>query len=355
MRPGGGIADIHYVADWDGKDRSNDEEEPTRSQWIDKATGKVINLSNFGYAGMSGWNGYAEDYMTWLNYTNRGEYVITGAKITVKSIKQPIGPSSGMVMTERRNAVSYDIPSYRIRVSGLPSGARLVYTYQPVSEENVLRVQITSANGVYTVPEIPAGSQFVGFRIDMAEIFEEITLQTPLVIEQLPLYPGALVSDGVDDYGRTTEVIDEQVGTLAVVYAMISTHAGWQYLLDSASASDPDNSRIYMGFTQSSSQIRRFPIEKGFTPTGSTFELQEMIYAFASRQPKATGAPFTLFNFNLDSSFQCTNAALYRLILIKEQLSGQQIEFLKWKVEKEYRDWCKANGYEYAIDEMLNN
>ena len=47
--------------------------------------------------------------------------------------------------------------------------------------------------------------------------------------------------------------------------------------------------------------------------------------------------------------------ALFRLILIKEQLDDAQVEFLKWKVSKEYRDWCKENGYEYAITEMLNN
>ena len=41
--------------------------------------------------------------------------------------------------------------------------------------------------------------------------------------------------------------------------------------------------------------------------------------------------------------------ALYRLILIREQLNETQLEFLKWKVVKEYRDWCKANGYDYAI------
>lgn len=41
--------------------------------------------------------------------------------------------------------------------------------------------------------------------------------------------------------------------------------------------------------------------------------------------------------------------AIYRLIFIQEQLDDTQVEFLKWKVEKEYRDWCRANGYDYAI------
>ena len=49
------------------------------------------------------------------------------------------------------------------------------------------------------------------------------------------------------------------------------------------------------------------------------------------------------------------NCPIFRLIFIKEQLNDAQLDFLKWKVGKEYRDWCKENGYEYAISEMLNN
>lgn len=45
-------------------------------------------------------------------------------------------------------------------------------------------------------------------------------------------------------------------------------------------------------------------------------------------------------------------AAIYRLILIREQLDDAQVEFLKWKVVKEYRDWCLENGYEYAINQL---
>lgn len=323
----GELDNITYVADWDGKDRSNDEEEPMRSQWVDKKTGRVINLSNFAYAGISGWNGYAEDYRTWENYINRGEYVFTGTKITVKSIQQPIAPSTTMVMTERRNAVAYDIPSYRIRVSGLPSGAKLLYTYQPVSEENTLRVQITSANGVCTVPEIPAGSQFVGFMINAAEIFEEMQLQTPLVIEQLPFYPGALVSDGVDDYGQLAEAIDEEVGTMLLRVDDLGTDINGFFMNSSIT-----DGRLYC-WKSTASTIN------GGLPANSPYDGK---YQIISRPPVALGTIFTICKIAV--------AAIYRLILIREQLDGAQIEFLKWKVDKEHRDWLIRMGlYEEEI------
>ena len=44
-----------------------------------------------------------------------------------------------------------------------------------------------------------------------------------------------------------------------------------------------------------------------------------------------------------------SKVALYRLILIREQLDETQTAYLVNKVQKEYNDWCRANGYDYAI------
>ena len=68
-----------------------------------------------------------------------------------------------------------------------------------------------------------------------------------------------------------------------------------------------------------------------------------------SREPKLVNKKLQL-GYNI-----VINSAIYRLILIKEQLDDAQQEFLMWKVSKEYRDWLKEKGYDYAIDEMLNN
>ena len=53
-----------------------------------------------------------------------------------------------------------------------------------------------------------------------------------------------------------------------------------------------------------------------------------------------------------NSAAEMGQAAIYRLILIKEQLNEEQIAYLVNKVQKEYNDWCKANGYEYAINQL---
>ena len=64
----------------------------------------------------------------------------------------------------------------------------------------------------------------------------------------------------------------------------------------------------------------------------------------ASRVPADLGGGITTI-LSGNNGVGSLNAALYRLILIKEQLNAQQLEFLKWKVDKEYRDWIKKNNY----------
>lgn len=202
---GGGITDITYVADWDGKDRSNDEEEPMRSQWIDKKTGKVINLSNFGFTEDSGWNN-----------------------------------------TD---------------------------------------------------------------------------------------YPGALVSDGVDDYGQTAEAVSEEVGTIISDFRFIREHDRGEYLFNTSIGEN----RMYI-----------YKASDGHVTQGVPYHLFGIYDEIPrinthSRTPGNPASPLYLFSYQTSS--ELAQAVLYRLILIREQLDAAQAEFLKWKVDKEYRDWLKEKGW----------
>ena len=213
-----------YVADWDAKGRSNDEEESMRSQWIDKVNGKIINLSNYAFAGMSGWGG-------------------------------------------------------EVREDGKPS------------------------------------------------------------------YPGALVSDGVDDSGITNRILSE-TDSVGCVLAMC------RFYKDS-----PQNNEFlcFSGLTNNNVAIYRQPNgtvrgrldsqnEKTITSTDGIYTLSD-----------SPVLPNRNFLINYSGATGHCASILSRLILIKEQLDDAQQEFLKWKVGKEYRDWLKEKGYNYAISEMLNN
>lgn len=83
---------------------------------------------------------------------------------------------------------------------------------------------------------------------------------------------------------------------------------------------------------------------------GGTYNYNEPI-SYHLKTPKNYNNKISLFS-RVNTVIELGYAAIYRLILIQEQLDDAQVEFLRWKVEKEYREWCKANGYEYAINQL---
>lgn len=326
----GELDNVTYVADWDGKDRSNDEEEPMRSQWIDKKTGKVINLSNFGFSGMSGWNGYAQDFKSdWLMNSSYGR-IVNDQTASIDKLSDSI-----QFYKYVQTGESMDM---RIRITGLSRNisegkAKQMRIYSRLQAEPNITV---TEDGVYAIHAVYDADDSLYFYIPGTKGEE---LVTPVTIEQLPLYPGALVSDGVDDYGQTAEAISEEVGTVLVHMSDINSDSGKYYILFCDNNLDPNR---YALFKYDSTQI-------GFYAPEEIFDIDEGIFA-KSKSPVSVNT--NLFVCAATSWQAFSRCALYRLILIQEQLDDAAVEFLKWKVDKEYRDWCRANGYEYAINQL---
>lgn len=336
---GGGIADITYVADWDAKGRSNDEEEPMRSQWTDKATGKVINLSNYSFSQMSGWNGYAEDFRNGSG-SSSAERTGSTASLTLASV--------GNLWLWLRNTLSSDhtIRPMRVRLSGANTlSGKLRYYYIPEENPTTRYFIEMLSDGIYTLPSSVTytgeGSHNIGFWI--IGVVETDAGKT-VTVEQLPLYPGALVSDGVDDHGVTNKALEEseQVGTYLAMCRFYGTPTEGEYL-------------FYSGLTEDNIAINRSVnniVTGRFGPTNTTIlEPKDGIYT-KSASPTIPNRTFLL---NYSGVVNHCHSILSRLVLIREQLDDAQIEFLIWKVGKEYRGWLKEKGYDYAIDEMLNN
>ena len=330
-----------YVADWDAKGRSNDEEEPMRSQWTDKATGKVINLSNYAYSKMSGWNGYSEDF----NH-------ITGSvsgDITDHILLYMVTSANNVWIWSRNSMASIynTIASMRIKIIGVSAlSGTLRYYYIPDENPTTRYFIDINSDGIYTLPSsvkyTGEGMHNIGFYLIN---LSEASIGKIIKVEQLPLYPGALVSDGVDDSGITNGVLSE-TDSVGCVLAMC------RFYKDSSQDSE---FLCFSGSTNNNVAIYRQPNgtvrgrlgsqnEKIITSTDGIYTLSD-----------SPVLPNRNFLINCSGATDHCASILSRLILIKEQLDDAQQDFLKWKVGKEYRDWCKENGYDYAITEMLNN
>ena len=160
--------------------------------WVDKTgNGHDIQLKNFSWGGMSGVGGYVENYNRWTKSAVRADITFTDHSFNVTSVKinqaQFYYQSSG-------GEQPFTVPSGTVIVKGLTDGQVLEYIYTDIEGRHVFTVK---NDGIYTLPsfEFIAKGAYYGFQ------FNKVQESCNITIEQLPLYPGALVFDGVDDYG----------------------------------------------------------------------------------------------------------------------------------------------------------
>lgn len=312
---------IHYVADWDAKGRSNDEGADVRNKWVDKVTGKVINLYNFDYAGMSGWNGYLFDWSSGWK-TDYADLIVTKeyGKTKVRFSGLENLPRTSVTLLYQPKANIPALSKIRLKISGLEETEIFSLTDNTNPSVRVSR----KGDGIleYT-PEVivihPRLSVYLNSLVN-----REIT------IEQLPLYPGALVFDGVDDRMQAEEALGE-VGTVLIHWKDIGLENG-HYIYNTSFGGDPG--RLFCYRLSNGANI------VAGNPTMYMTGKPIMVY---TREPAISTVP-------LNNSAGGNNCPIFRLIFIKEKLNDIQIEFLKQKVEREYREWCEKNGYDYAIN-----
>jgi hypothetical protein len=178
----------------------NTNESPTRNiiKNTIKDKGGDLELLNFGYKLNSGYNGYATDFTEWYGtYSNK-----TQTKITVSiDIYFPISIISFKNVTSA--------PSFRIKVSGLPKGQNLYYKY--INEEGLLEERFNiPSDGIYTLPATAVSDTPTTVAMLANEQYN-INIKG-LTIEQLPLYEGALVTDGKDDMIVSQKTVQEMLG-----------------------------------------------------------------------------------------------------------------------------------------------
>lgn len=178
------------IARWSAKGLTN-EDMSTNPVWKDlTGNGHDLQMKNFAWGGMSGVGGYEQNYKgnRWTYASSRADIFYTGNFINVTSVKIN---SIQLYYQAYGGQPSFTVPSYSVKVSGLVEGQNLDYR-----SSNGLILNIKE-DGIYRLPEFefPANGGFYGFQLNKIQESCNIT------IEQLPLYPGALVFDGVDDYG----------------------------------------------------------------------------------------------------------------------------------------------------------
>lgn len=171
------------------------EEMSKNPVWVDKTgNGHDLQMKNFAWGGMSGVNGYVQNFNYFRN------------NATVDKVRIDEQSSNSIKVTLLTSGMGYAIyiakdiyqfnKSYFIKISseGYNEGDLFLSFYAPsTSTATTVKVPL-NPNGITEIPAIKE-DDFLAVYVNVGGKVGSIT------IEQLPLYPGALVFDGVDDYG----------------------------------------------------------------------------------------------------------------------------------------------------------
>lgn len=149
-------------------------------RYIPDLTGKGNHgrLNNFAYAGMSGANGYVEDFTKWSKSSSLDDVEITYDRIKVNKLTG----STVLYVTSNKF-----INKIKIVASGIPNGGKLTFTQYPDNAiENNKEFEIggvtTTGSWGFSIKE--------GLNLDWSN----------LVIQQIGEHEGSICLDGTDDY-----------------------------------------------------------------------------------------------------------------------------------------------------------
>lgn len=175
--------DVYYDVKKQGL--SNDTPE---ADWYLKdfsGNGHDMTLYNFAKKLGSGIGKYEVDFNTWIPQSYVADSAYTSNKLHITNIK---GGNAILYTKKGANAM-------KVKITGIQS-FNLVYRY--IAENDVWEALEVDRDGIYELPASTTTTKtyYTGFTVPYYTGYCDIT------IEQIPDYEGALVSDGIDDYGN---------------------------------------------------------------------------------------------------------------------------------------------------------
>lgn len=315
----------------------NSNDSPTRDVLKDySGNGHDIQLYNFAFAESSGYGKYANDFSKFTKHpSNKDSVIYTGSKIEVVN-----NMSNSFLTLTYSNSVA--INPMKVRISGIN---RFNVYYKYINQENTYETITIKDNGIYDLPEsyISDSIKEIGFQV----LYNSDKNYVGLTIEQIPDYKGALVSDGVDDYGacKNFPIFTKEKGyTVVALRKWLDTNKSGLALASNINALNEAGAFLLenKGIAVTSFNVRNF---------GSTTNIQEyfnnnniFVYLSSSKyngkvisKGSKQGEPtLSIFKYYTNVNKYYANAALYALEIYDRDLTDEEIEKVKEAMYEEY-------------------
>lgn len=158
--------------------------------------GRFLSFKNFAWKGMSGVGGYVGDFSKWVNNRDTTEIGITksNSKVII-DVKVSQGSGKNIVFISKSNLGISNNVTIKI-TSTYPEG---VMKFANSASNKYLKLP---SNGIITLQDNPEyTSNEMHLHLASADLGQ-------ITIEQLPLYPGFILGDGVDDFAVTEKELN---------------------------------------------------------------------------------------------------------------------------------------------------
>lgn len=163
--------------------------------------GRFLSFKNFAWGGMSGVGGYTENYNSnkWYKTESRIDVTWTYKSFNARSIKD--NRLAQLFYQSSLSDTGFRVLSCTIKVSGLTDGQGIEYVSNGTQQFVIMRIE---NDGIYHLPSFDFGAKnaYYGFK------FLKLQESCNITIEQLPLYPGFILGDGVDDFAVTEKELN---------------------------------------------------------------------------------------------------------------------------------------------------
>lgn len=168
--------------------------------WVDKTgNGHDIQLKNFAWGGMSGVGGYVDNWNSSADWAINSYWVNSHTDHKLQFI------TASSVVQARSNNIYNAENVYKniLNVNGLTEavnkgavGGLRISAVDPITSKTIKSFSFKTDGIIQISFDDVLQDYFVAYLL-----YGNNTKDIDITIEQLPLYPGALVFDGVDDYG----------------------------------------------------------------------------------------------------------------------------------------------------------
>lgn len=296
---------------------------------------------NFAWAGMSGIGGFVQNWnisRSNLEYSLSSDY----STLTISKIRGNNRDITGIYelgtsFIQKGEEIKFN--KIKLRFTGVPAPIKIASTE--------LRVDITiSQDGVYEIPEaslVAPVTASIGYNIQFVDIPEEQSVN--FIIEKLPNYPDAIVSDGIDDFVIVRNIPELTDYTLiAKRTLMVQSSSVRESMLCSnrysGSAQDGafvfESSKSYPSMVSSLSYGNLKQIAGDNIPELISWQTRlsyNDLVSFTPKEETKVSTAVTIFSNQFIGTqvlpFEYCKVALYSIILFDRTLSQEEIDYVK--------------------------